>query len=163
MCGIAGWVDYKLDLSRRADVLAAMTEIMTCRGPDAGGLWLSERAALGHRRLCVVDPEGGDQPMTVARGEETYIIVYNGELYNTGDIRKDLLARGYTFRGHSDTEVLLKSFVEWGEGCLERLNGIFAFAVWEAAKSRLFLARDRLGVKPLFIRNKTAPSCLARN
>jgi asparagine synthase (glutamine-hydrolysing) len=150
VCGIVGWIDYKPDLTRQAGILEVMTETMTRRGPDAGGMWLSPKAALGHRRLCVVDPEGGAQPMTAVRAKEEFIIVYNGELYNTEDLRKELLARGHSFRGHSDTEVLLASFVEWGEGCLERLNGIFAFAVWNTAQQRLFLARDRLGVKPLF-------------
>jgi asparagine synthase (glutamine-hydrolysing) len=150
MCGITGWVDYYRDLTLQSDVLVSMTETLALRGPDANGYWLSPHAALGHRRLSVVDPVGGAQPMVRKTNRDTYIIIYNGELYNTEDLRRELENRGHTFRGHSDTEVLLASYVEWGKDCLPRLNGIFAFAVWEQKRQRLFLARDRLGVKPLF-------------
>ncbi|MGI9862309.1 asparagine synthase (glutamine-hydrolyzing) [Moorella naiadis] len=150
MCGITGWVDWEQDLTRQVPILEAMTATLAYRGPDAAGTWISARAALGHRRLIVVDPAGGGQPMVRCRGEEKFVVSYNGELYNTEDIRRDLLARGYTFRGHSDTEVLLTAYMEWGSDCVEHFNGIFAFAIWEAARERLFLARDRLGVKPLF-------------
>lgn len=150
MCGITGWVDWEQDLTRQSPILEAMTATLACRGPDATGIWVAPRAALGHRRLIVVDPAGGGQPMVRRRGDQTFVVSYNGELYNTEDIRRELLARGYTFRGHSDTEVLLTAYMEWGPACVERFNGIFAFAVWEAAEERLFLARDRLGVKPLF-------------
>ncbi|MEW9668820.1 asparagine synthase (glutamine-hydrolyzing) [Ammoniphilus sp. 3BR4] len=150
MCGITGWIDWQRDLSKEKESLKKMTTPLYNRGPDAEGFWLSRHAALGHRRLVVVDPAGGAQPMTRNIGERSFTMVYNGELYNTEDIRKELLDRGYRFRSHSDTEVLLTSFMEWGEGCLEKLNGIFAFAIWDEAKQRLFVARDRLGVKPLF-------------
>ncbi|MGI6285658.1 asparagine synthase (glutamine-hydrolyzing) [Neomoorella humiferrea] len=150
MCGITGWVDWELDLTQQSRILEAMTATLACRGPDAGGTWVTPRAALGHRRLIVVDPAGGGQPMVRRRGEQTFVVSYNGELYNTEDIRRELLAKGYTFYGHSDTEVLLTAYMEWGPACVERFNGIFAFAVWETAGERLFMARDRLGVKPLF-------------
>lgn len=150
MCGIAGWINFRRDVTGEHDIIGRMKATMENRGPDAGGSYMSRHAALAHRRLTVVDPEGGAQPMIRKRGSHTYVIVYNGELYNTEDIRAELEERGYTFQGHSDTEVLLTAYTEWGDDCLERLNGIFAFAVWEEPAERLFLARDRMGVKPLF-------------
>ncbi len=152
MCGIAGWVDWADDLRQVGNVLDRMVATLAPRGPDASGRFLTAHAALGHRRLVVVDPAGGAQPMTRQKDGCTCTIVYNGELYNTEDIRRDLLACGHSFRGHSDTEVLLASYLEWGPDCLARLNGIFAFAVWteEGGEESLFLARDRMGVKPLF-------------
>lgn len=146
MCGIAGWISLEEDVRERREALEAMSATLERRGPDDGGMYLAPQAGLVHRRLAVVDIEGGRQPM--AEGE--YTIVYNGELYNTEELRGELLGRGWTFRGHSDTEVLLKAFVEWGEECLEKLSGIYAFAVWDAKRQRLFAARDRVGVKPFF-------------
>ena len=146
MCGIAGWIDFKKDLYDADAIMKNMSDTMSMRGPDAAGVYKSENAYLVHRRLAVVDIENGKQPMK--RGK--YVIVYNGELYNTEEIRKDLIKLGYEFTGHSDTEVLLTAFIEWGECCLERLNGIYAFAVWNEETKTLFLARDRMGVKPLF-------------
>ncbi|MBC7326246.1 MAG: asparagine synthase (glutamine-hydrolyzing), partial [Moorella sp. (in: Bacteria)] len=131
-------------------VLEEMAQTLSCRGPDDSGFWFSPRAALAHRRLVVIDPKGGGQPMVRRRGEKEYVITYNGELYNTPELRRELAARGYQFFGHSDTEVLLNAYIEWGADCVERLNGIFAFAVWNEGDRQLFLARDRLGVKPLF-------------
>jgi len=156
MCGIVGWVDWNDDLTRRADVLERMTETMEHRGPDAGGTWLSRRCALGHRRLSVIDPANGAQPMVRAALDDMdrqYVIIYNGELYNTLELRDELRRLGYRFRTSCDTEVLLVSYIEWGKMCVERLNGIFAFAVWSVADEELFMARDRLGVKPLFYRH----------
>lgn len=150
MCGITGWIDWQLDLTQQRPILEAMVETLSCRGPDAAGTWLSPRAAIGHRRLVVVDPAGGGQPMVRQRGDRVYVITYNGELYNTLELRRELEARGHTFCSHSDTGVLLAAFMEWGAACVERLNGIFAFGVWSEADQSLFLARDRLGVKPLF-------------
>jgi len=150
MCGIAGWTDFSKNLENETRILEAMTGSLIHRGPDAEGYWLSKHAALGHRRLVVVDPRGGQQPMVRQEGNNTYVLVHNGELYNTEDIRRDLLSLGHTFKGWSDTEVLLRSYMEWGENCLERFNGIYAFAVWDGRKHRLFIARDRIGVKPLF-------------
>ncbi|ACA58708.1 asparagine synthase (glutamine-hydrolyzing) [Candidatus Desulforudis audaxviator] len=150
MCGIAGWIDWERDLRRECPVITEMTGTLAARGPDASGFWLSEHAALGHRRLIVVDPEGGGQPMVRRCGEREYVLVYNGELYNTPELRRDLEARGHVFRGHSDTEALLLSYIEWGADCVGRLNGIFAFAVWSEYDQSLFMARDRMGVKPLF-------------
>lgn len=150
MCGIMGWIDWERDLGRAQSVLESMARTLACRGPDAEGMWLSPHAALAHRRLIVVDPAAGGQPMSRVFDGHAYVVTYNGELYNTPELRRELEARGHTFRGHSDTEVLLVSFIEWGRDCLERLNGIFAFAIWSEVDQSLFLARDRLGVKPLF-------------
>ncbi|GAB6174574.1 asparagine synthase (glutamine-hydrolyzing) [Paradesulfitobacterium aromaticivorans] len=150
MCGIIGWVDWNRDLRNGQNVIRAMTERLSARGPDAEEYWLAERAAFGHRRLIVIDAEGGRQPMRGAAGEHSCTLIYNGEIYNTEELRQELLLKGYTFSGHSDTEVLLKSYLAWGAECVQRLNGIFSFAVWDDQRERLFLARDRLGVKPLF-------------
>ncbi len=151
MCGISGWIDWREDLRTQADIIEKMSGTLAHRGPDAQNIWLSPCAALGHCRLVVVDPEGGGQPMSRNRGKNRYIISYNGELYNTLELRRDLEARGYTFlTRNSDTEALLLAYMEWGPACLERCNGIFAFAIWDEANQSLFLARDRLGVKPLF-------------
>lgn len=152
MCGITGWVDFKRALNQTGDTVLKMTETLSKRGPDDTNIWLSNHAAFGHKRLVVVDPLCGVQPMTRMKGENTYTLCYNGELYNTEDIRKELLAKGYKFQGHSDTEVLLTAYMEWEEECIDRLNGIFAFTIWDEQKQKLFAARDRLGVKPLFYR-----------
>ncbi|KPV44624.1 asparagine synthase (glutamine-hydrolyzing) [Alicyclobacillus ferrooxydans] len=150
MCGIAGWIDWERDLSHEQRTVQLMGKALECRGPDDHGAFLSRNAAFAHRRLVVVDPAGGAQPMTRRLGENAYTLVYNGELYNTDDVRKELLEEGYTFQSYSDTEVVLISYMAWGSRCLEKFNGIFAFAVWDEANQRLFMARDRLGVKPLF-------------
>ena len=145
MCGIAGIIGWS---DERA--YPPMLETMARRGPDQEGLWLSAGAALLHRRLSVVDLEHGRQPMSLDFRGETYIVVYNGELYNTDEIRRDLEALGHIFTSHSDTEVLLHAYAQWGGPCVDHFNGIFAFGVYEANAGRLFLARDRIGVKPLF-------------
>lgn len=150
MCGITGWIDWRSDLTQHSSVLVDMTETMSLRGPDASGTWLSRHCALGHRRLSVMDPANGAQPMTRTKGDISYTIVYNGEIYNAIELRKELERRGYTFSTSCDTEVLLLSYIEWGRACLDRLNGIFAFAIWNDEEQSLFLARDRVGVKPLF-------------
>ncbi|MCK9905402.1 asparagine synthase (glutamine-hydrolyzing), partial [Frankia sp. Cpl3] len=147
---ITGWVDFEKDLTSQLHIAKAMTQTLANRGPDAEGYWISGPVAFGHRRLVVVDPAGGLQPMTKYRGDYAYSMVYNGELYNTEEIRAELKAHGHQFRSHSDTEVLLSAYIEWGEDCVERLNGIFAFAIWDERRHTLFLARDRMGVKPLF-------------
>lgn len=146
MCAIAGILDLIAEKRTQDRLLATMTR----RGPDATGRFQEDGCTLLHARLAVIDIAGGAQPMTLRQGEETYTIVYNGELYNTPQLRGELEHLGHTFLGHSDTEVLLHAFVQWGEGCLDRCNGIFAFGVWEHGSKRLFLARDRMGVKPLF-------------
>jgi len=154
MCGIVGWVDYEKDLKNKKSVIEKMAQTLSKRGPDDTGFYVSENALMGHRRLIVVDPEGGAQPMTRTVGDYAYTIVYNGELYNTEDIRKLLVGKGYGFKSYSDTEVLLVSYIEWGEECVDYLNGIFAFGIWDEREEKIFLARDRLGVKPLFYVHK---------
>ncbi len=149
MCGIAGWLDWEKDISE-SDCISAMSESLRRRGPDESGIYVDKNICLIHRRLVVVDPENGKQPMTFNFNDKKYTVVYNGELYNTDEIRRELEGLGHSFRGHSDTEVLLKSFVQWGKDCVNKLNGIFAFAVWDDSNKELFLARDRIGVKPLF-------------
>jgi asparagine synthase (glutamine-hydrolysing) len=150
MCGIAGWIDWETDLTKQEPILQEMAETLANRGPDQSGMWTSRHAAFVHRRLSVIDLEGGRQPMMRQAGDNTYVITYNGELYNTEDVRSQLKQKGYTFRGHSDTEVLLVAFMEWGPACVDKLNGIFAFAVWNERDRQVFLCRDRIGVKPLF-------------
>ncbi|SHF33115.1 asparagine synthase (glutamine-hydrolysing) [Caldanaerobius fijiensis DSM 17918] len=150
MCGIAGWVDYEQNLSDKRTILEKMGETLANRGPDESGIFLSPHAAFAHRRLIVVDPAGGKQPMTRRYNNADYTIVYNGELYNTNDLRQQLECRGYTFHSRSDTEVLLISYIEWGTMCVNKFNGIFAFAIWDDRKKILFAARDRVGVKPFF-------------
>ncbi|OXT07787.1 asparagine synthase (glutamine-hydrolyzing) [Thermoanaerobacterium thermosaccharolyticum] len=150
MCGIAGWVSFGEDLTHRSSVIASMGKKLKNRGPDSWGVWLSSHCAFAQTRLIVIDPEGGVQPMIKEYGDKKYVIIYNGELYNTEEIRHELALLGYTFKGHSDTEVLLTSYIEWGTECVYKLNGIYAFAVWDEHENRLFLSRDRLGVKPLF-------------
>jgi len=146
MCGIAGWTDLRDSLEEYEDVIKAMGDAIGHRGPDAKGDFCDHGCRLAHRRLSVIDPENGSQPMTYGK----YTTVYNGELYNTSELRHRLKNLGHTFLTHSDTEVLLKSYAEWGESCLDRLNGIYAFAVWDSAARTLFMARDRAGVKPFF-------------
>ena len=146
MCGIAGIVGLEAD----AHTIKAMLRTMARRGPDDREIWRQRDTALLHSRLAIIDLAGGRQPMELSWAGEKYVLVYNGELYNTEEIRQELLKLGHSFAGHSDTEVLLHAYAQWGQACLEKFNGIFAFAVWEVEKKRLFLARDRIGVKPLF-------------
>ena len=151
MCGIAGQIwgpGQRAD--RLVEVYQEMQNVLSRRGPDQNGMYIDENAALIHARLCVVDLENGLQPMGLHFWGENYTLVYNGELYNTDELRDDLKALGHKFDTHSDTEVLLRAYAEWGSECVDRLNGIYAFAVWEKHSGRLFLARDRMGVKPLF-------------
>ncbi|MGM0502013.1 MAG: asparagine synthase (glutamine-hydrolyzing) [Bacillota bacterium] len=152
MCGIAGWISWEKDLTSNENkkILAAMQDTLKRRGPDEKGEWITKDVALLHRRLIVIDPEGGKQPMVKQIAGNKFIISYNGELYNTVELRKQLKKIGYHFNSHSDTEVLLTSYLEWGVECVEYLNGIYAFAVWDQKRGQLFLTRDRMGVKPLF-------------
>ncbi len=150
MCGIAGWIDKNIDMSQKMTVLNRMSETLDRRGPDENGIYVNKNTALIHRRLVVIDRENGKQPMAVNHGGTTYVIVYNGELYNTESLREELRADGFHFRGHSDTEVVLKTFIKYGEECPKKLNGIFAFAIFNSSDKSVFLCRDKIGVKPLF-------------
>ncbi|OKP98210.1 asparagine synthase (glutamine-hydrolyzing) [Paenibacillus sp. P46E] len=150
MCGITGFIQWRGDLTQHSQLLVKMTETLENRGPDAAGTWISGPCALGHRRLSVIDPENGAQPMIARHDDKVYAIVYNGELYNAPELKIELKQRGHHFLTECDTEVLLHAYIEWGPDCTEKLNGIFAFAVWDSLRDQVFLARDRLGVKPLF-------------
>ena len=150
MCGIAGLFSKYEDLSQQIGLLSKMSKTLERRGPDENGIFIDHNVALLHRRLTVIDRENGKQPMICGINNEKYVIVYNGELYNTEELREDLKRKGYGFKGHSDTEVVLKSYIEYGENCAERFNGIFAFCVYEVYSKKLFLCRDQVGVKPLF-------------
>ena len=148
MCGIAGALGVRTDDAAAEKLLATMAR----RGPDGRGMYRREDCCLLHTRLAIIDPAGGGQPMVCRWGQETCVLVYNGELYNTRELREELEKCGHRFQGHSDSEVVLHAYLRWGEDCVRRFNGIFAFAVWEENAGRLFLARDRIGVKPLFYR-----------
>lgn len=150
MCGIAGWLSQEQNLYDKTLIINKMSETLNKRGPDEDGVYIERNTALIHRRLAVIDIENGKQPMVFANNEEKYVLVYNGELYNTDEVRSELLVNGYEFEGHSDTEVVMKAYAHWKEKCAEKLSGIFAFAVFETKRKRLFLCRDRIGVKPLF-------------
>lgn len=154
MCGIAGFCDYSEDFSEEAPFLGRLVRRMgntlRHRGPDENGVFLSSHAALAHQRLAVVDIEGGKQPMTAYMGGYRCTIVYNGELYNSTELRRELEAAGYIFETNSDTEILLKCYMQYGPDCAKKLNGIFAFAVDDEKRGCCFLCRDRFGVKPLF-------------
>ncbi len=154
MCGITGWVAYDRDLTHDPTARAtieAMTATMARRGPDEGGVLIDGPVALGHRRLAVVDIEGGRQPMSVEHdGRSVLVTTYSGEIYNYRELRAELTTRGHIFRTRSDTEVVLHAYLEWGRDFATRLNGMFAFALWDPVQRELILVRDRLGIKPLY-------------
>lgn len=150
MCGIAGILSQNIDLREREPLIRDISESLKLRGPDGFGEYTKPYVTLIHRRLSVIDPEKGAQPMSFGK----YIIAYNGEIYNTQEIKNDLLAKGYSFDTQCDTEVVLKAYCEWKEKCCEKLNGIFAFAIWDDGEHSLFVCRDRIGVKPLFYSRK---------
>ena len=150
MCGFVGYINFKKDLSKSRNIIEKMNKSLINRGPDEQGYYIDKNIALGHRRLIVIDPEGGKQPMIEKFSYGNYVIVYNGQIYNTKELRKTLERNGFTFKSHSDTEVLLKSYIHFGNEVVNHLNGIFAFAIWNEHKKELFLARDHFGVKPLF-------------
>src|SRR6185437_16902664 len=149
MCGING-----IALSRRSrrqmdrEMVLRMRDLMTHRGPDEAGIFVDSRVALGHRRLSIVDVAAGHQPMTNEDG--SLQITYNGEIYNHSDYRSELEDRGHIYNTYCDTETILHLYEEHGSRCVDFLRGMFAFAIWDAHKRELFIARDRLGVKPLY-------------
>ena len=164
MCGIVGFVNFKQDISNYRNVLINMNSALSNRGPDEQGFYFRKRVALAHKRLIVIDPSGGKQPMIEQGNWENkkevhqpqfsqlseYAIIYNGQIYNTKELKQTLEENGFTFNGHSDTEILLKSFIHYGYDVVHHLNGIFAFAIWNSKTEELFIARDHFGVKPLF-------------
>jgi asparagine synthase (glutamine-hydrolysing) len=150
MCGITGWVSFGRDLRAERETVDAMTETMACRGPDDRGTWYAEHAALGHRRLAIIDLPGGRQPMSVGTPDGAVAIVYSGETYNFTELRAELTGRGHRFTTGSDTEVVLHAYLEWGDALAERLNGMYAFAIWDSREDKLVMVRDRMGIKPFY-------------
>lgn len=150
MCGIAGMLSKDIDLRERRTLIKNISDSLKMRGPDGYGDFTKPYVSLIHRRLAVIDPERGAQPMTFGK----YTIVYNGEIYNTEEIRNELTAAGYSFDTHCDTEIILKAYHLWKEESCKKLNGIFAYAVWDDEVKELFLCRDRIGVKPLYFTQK---------
>ncbi len=148
MCGILGHLALRADAALGKDRLLALNELMLHRGPSSAGHFIEGPMAMAMRRLAIIDLAGGDQP--IFSPDERYVIVYNGEIYNYPEIRRELEVRGHAFRTSTDTEVLLHAFIEWGPASLSRCNGMFAAAIWDRRTQALFLARDRLGVKPLY-------------
>ena len=151
MCGISGFT------FRDEGLIKKMNDAIRHRGPDDEGIFVSDDVSLGHRRLSILDlSPAGHQPMSSDKG--TLTVVHNGEIYNFREIRKELEGKGYRFNSESDTEVILNAYGEWGYACLEKFRGMFAFALWDEGKKELFIARDRLGVKPLYFMEKEANS-----
>jgi asparagine synthase (glutamine-hydrolysing) len=150
MCGITGWVGFSRDLRQERRTIDAMTETMACRGPDASGVWTDANAALGHRRLAVIDLPGGAQPMSVSTPNGDVAMVYSGEAYNFTELRTALEQAGHRFSTSSDTEVVLRGYLQWGDAVADRLNGMYAFAIWDARVRKLVMIRDRMGIKPFY-------------
>src|SRR6059058_6104987 len=148
MCGIAGFAGWPLGAEEAGRTVRAMCDAIVHRGPDDSGYFVAPEVALGMRRLSIIDVAGGQQP--IGNEDGSVQIVFNGEIYNHHDVRRDLVARGHRFRTSSDTEVIVHGYEEYGDRVVEHLAGMFAFAIWDSRKRRLFVARDRLGIKPLF-------------
>lgn len=158
MCGIAGYLDFTSDLRDEYDknkaIVKAMGNTLAHRGPDSSGEYIGSHSAFAHKRLAVVDPVGGAQPMIKNIGDNEYAVIYNGELYNTDEIRNELKKKGYEFTTNSDTEVVLTAYIEYGPDCVNEFNGIYGIAIWDQSKENCFICRDRFGVKPLFYTQK---------
>ncbi|MFY1632246.1 asparagine synthase (glutamine-hydrolyzing) [Solwaraspora sp. WMMB335] len=152
MCGIAGWVAFERDLRQHRTTVAAMTAALAHRGPDDDAVWCDRRAAIGHRRLAVIDPDGGAQPMVARLPGGPVVIGYGGETYNHRGLRDELRRHGHGFHSSSDTEVVLRAYLEWGDEFVHRLTGMYSVALWDGRRERLLLVRDRLGVKPMYYR-----------
>jgi len=150
MCGITGWVDFARGMDERRALIEDMTEGLRNRGPDASGIWIEGPVALGHRRLAIIDLPGGKQPMLAEAGGSTYSLTFSGEIYNFRELRRELAGRGHAFETASDTEVLLRAYLEWGVDCVGRFDGMFAFGLWDGRRRQLVLGRDRFGIKPLY-------------
>src|SRR6267142_2108807 len=150
MCGIAGILEFARDSRANPALLREMCQIITHRGPDDDGFYTDGPAGIGMRRLSIVDLATGHQPISNADG--SLWIVFNGEIYNHLTLREQLIARGHAYRTHSDTETIVHLYEEYGRNCVQHLRGMFAFAIWDAKQKSLFIARDRLGIKPLYYR-----------
>src|ERR1051325_3256820 len=158
MCGIVGYYDPGARIDSRN--LAAACEAIRHRGPDASNVFVSGPVGLGHRRLKIIDlSDDANQPMATPDGQ--VILVFNGEIYNYRELQRELIERGHAFRTSGDTEVLLHMYLEYGEDCLKRLRGMFAFGLWDKRQNKFFIARDRLGIKPLYYRLKDGAFCFA--
>ncbi len=144
MCGIVGFVNYKKELPNKKNTINSMTQSLSKRGPDEEGLYINKNVALGHKRLIVIDPEGGKQPMVEKYSSGEYTLVYNGQIYNTKELRETLKENSFTFLGHSDTEVLLKSYIYYGKDVVNHLNGIFSFAIWNSRYPRIIYGKRSL-------------------
>ena len=150
MCGFVGFVDFNKDVSNKINILEKMNETLSKRGPDEEGYYIKKHIALGHKRLIVIDPEGGKQPMIEKYSFGEFTIVYNGQIYNTKELKKILEENGFIINSHCDTEILLKSYIHFGNDIINHLNGIFSFAIWNSKNEEVFLARDHFGIKPLY-------------
>ena len=150
MCGFVGVMNLKENLNSKKDILISMNNSLKKRGPDECGYYTNDNVLLGHRRLVVIDPDGGKQPMSFKYEGNTYVIVYNGQIYNTKELKETLKQNNITLESYSDTEILLKAYVLYKEDIVNHLNGIFAFAIWDEKNKSIFMARDHFGVKPLF-------------
>src|SRR5215468_6475382 len=148
MCGLVGIFDLRGERTIDRALVGRMNDRLLHRGPDGEGTHFAPGLGLGHRRLAIIDLSGGRQPLFNEDG--TVVVVFNGEIYNFAGLAEELARRGHSFRTHSDTEVIVHAWEEWGEACVERFRGMFAFALYDSARSTLFLARDRLGKKPLY-------------
>jgi len=144
MCGIFGIVGSKIDEAH----LKKATNLLAHRGPNASGFFIEDGVGLGHRRLSIIDLEGGHQPMYNEDG--SLCIVFNGEIYNFPELHEQLVSKNHRIKTRSDTETILHAYEEWGEECVDHLRGMFAFAIWDRRAKKLFIARDRFGIKPLF-------------
>src|SRR6476661_6958602 len=161
MCGIAGFIDYwerhPIDPATRGCLLKGMNDVIKHRGPDDDGFFIKNGVALGMRRLSIIDLAGGAQPIS---GEDRSVtIVFNGEIYSFHELRAELEKRGHVFKTHSDTEAIVHAYEEYGPACVDHLRGMFAFAIWDEKKREVFIARDRVGKKPLYY-SLTASGCL---
>ena len=150
MCGFVGYANFKKEFSTNRNTLNSMSETLKKRGPDEEGYYLDKHVALAHRRLIVIDPEGGKQPMIERFSFGNYVLVYNGQIYNSKELRKTLEENGFIFNSHSDTEVLLKGYIHYGRDIVKHINGIFAFVILDSNRNELFFARDHFGIKPFY-------------
>ncbi|MDH4157390.1 MAG: asparagine synthetase B, partial [candidate division Zixibacteria bacterium] len=148
MCGIAGYFQLEGKAPPDRDLIGRMVNVIRHRGPDEFGAFMDNKCVLGQARLSIIDLAGGSQPM--ANEDGTVWITFNGEIFNYVELRPELEELGHCFRTHSDTEVIIHAWEQWGKDCLERFNGQFAFAIYDRRRETLFMARDRLGIRPLF-------------
>src|SRR5688572_27206576 len=148
MCGIAGFAATSPIGADGRDRARQMRDVLVHRGPDGAGLWADDHAVLAHRRLSIVDLAGGHQPLSNETG--AIWVTFNGEIYNHADVRAELETAGHQYRTRSDTETIVHAYEQWGDECIHRFRGMFAFGLWDAPRRRLLLVRDRLGVKPLY-------------